>query len=279
MYRNRNRNDRFSLVHYRFIVAILVLPSFFLAGCASLIKYSKAQDHFNAAVEADMAQRFVPTPDINTKTVAVASSQAKGNYALTLKLIREVIDRDKEGLQKDGLYGNALTIKAISEWKTGNYDDACKTAKSALQVAKKGQLFPRDHALMVALPGLIKTDQAFFHTMNKDSKKTYEQIKKLIYGNYGAKKDFEDALALVGDKHPIRIYVMMSELAAIRTLQVAIEKKISDMEGRKEARKVLREKHRDPIFEEFRSTLTEQKLDKEAQWSQVLGYWEFLLGI
>jgi hypothetical protein len=132
---------------------------------------------------------------------------------------------------------------------------------------------------MKALPGLIKADQAFFHTMPAESDKTYDAIYNMVYGTNGAKKDFEAAESTVSEKHPVRIYLIMSEMAAVRTLMIAAEKKINDTDERREARDILQEKHAGPLIDKFEKSIRDLKLDaQDNQWQQVLDYWKVLLG-
>ena len=268
---------RSSLIKYQILVAIFVLSACFASGCSYISKYSKAQDYFNAAAQADMGRRFNPDPNINSKNELIASNQINSNYALAYKSITELIEKNKNKLKKDRLLGNALTIKAMSEWKLGNYVIARKTAVEALK-ENKDQLFPRDLALMTAMPGLIKTDQAYFHAMSIKSDKTYKDIKDMILGDHGAMNDFEDAINVVDTDHTITVYLLMSELAALRTLQVAIEKKVKNTTDRTNNRKELREQHLVPKVEDFSRKLNSLKLQNQDQWIQILSYWKALLG-
>lgn len=72
------------------------------------------------------------------------------------KLERADIDR----LEEDGLRGNALTLRALAQWRLGLYDKARATADEGRRTAGR-QIHPRDAALLAALPGLIKNDQAY----------------------------------------------------------------------------------------------------------------------
>jgi tetratricopeptide (TPR) repeat protein len=274
----RKKTCRSSLIKYQILIAIFVLSACFVSGCGYIGKYSKAQDYFNAAAHADMGRRFNPDPNIDIKNELIASNQINTNYALAYRSITELIEKKKDSLKKDSLLGNALTIKAMSEWKLGKYVIARETAVEALK-ENKDQLFPRDIALMIAMPGLIKTDQAYFHVMSIESDKTYEDIKDMILGDHGAINDIEDALKAVDTDHTIKVYLLMSELAAFRTLQVAIEKKVKNATDRTNNQKELREQHIVPKVEDFKSQLNTLRLQNQDQWIQILSYWKALLGV
>jgi hypothetical protein len=71
----------------------------------------------------------------------------------------------------------------------------------------------------------------------------------------------------------------MSEMAAVRTLMVAAEKKITDPMALGQARAVLQEKHAGPLINKFKKTIKDQKLEAQNnQWQQTLVCWELLLG-
>ena len=90
---------RFSLIKYQILVAFLVLSACFASGCSYISKYSKAQDYFNAAAQADMGRRFNPDPNINSKNELIASNQINSNYALAYKSITELIEKNKSKLK------------------------------------------------------------------------------------------------------------------------------------------------------------------------------------
>ncbi len=249
-----------------------------LHGCGYVNKYSMAQDYFNEASQAEIRQRFIPGPNINGENALIDTNRIRSNYSLANKLITEIIRENEGDLKKDNLFGNALAIKSICEWKLGMYTEADNSAKIALKLTAD-VLFPRDRALMIAMPGLIKTDQAYFHSRKPTPDKKYEEIEKMIIGTNGAINDFKNAILAVDDKHPVRIYLQMSELAALRTLQVAVEKMVGDENARKEKRNDLRDKHIKPVLDEFNNTLKSTGLEGHEEWKQARSYWEALLGM
>ena len=133
--------------------------------------------------------------------------------------------------------------------------------------------------LLVAHTGISRSEEITPSNAKGKIVITDEDIKGMIYGPYGAENDFKNAAAVVDRNHPVRVYLAIAELAGIRTLQVAIERKIGDSGKRKTARQDLRETYTKPRFEAFKSLLSSQRLDKEGQWASALIYWETLLGL
>lgn len=197
---------------------LVFIVSFMLFGCTAVNNYAKAQQHFNMAAQAENDNKLsldlnvirneaitkptpVPNPNISMEQMALISNQIQGNYAAALNLITETLNDtgQKKALIQEGLYHSALTLKALSQWKTGLLDEAATTAKEAkkeferVAAANKQdnepsmQMLPRDYALSVALPGLIKIDQANMHlfekrTFNKSDFKDEELVNRLVEG-------------------------------------------------------------------------------------------------
>ena len=79
----------------------------------------------------------------------------RSGYASALLSLEKLANnQDETRLRKDGLWGSALTLKALSQWRLGQYDQAIATAQLAKQSAGD-QTYPRDLALITALPGLV----------------------------------------------------------------------------------------------------------------------------
>lgn len=269
---------------------VCLIVVFFLAACGGhLNEFSKAQQHFNIAAEAENRQKFfIDDPEVSEDLATFGG--ISGNYALAHKYISDAVEKSGKGLKSDNLLGAALTIKALCEWRLGKYGDASITSKEALTELSKEPLPTRDLVIMTAMPGLIKADQAYYHTISSSSEKTYEDIKKLIVGETdfkeipegsdgveieikgGAIKDLDEARKKVDEKHPVQPFLLMSELAAYRTLQVAIQKKKLMGEHGENERRAVR-------------TCARQKLNKLVELkfidknSRIHEYWETVLGL
>jgi hypothetical protein len=118
------------------------------------------------------------------------------------------------------LWGTTLTLKALCQWRLGQYSQALQTAKDARTTAAD-QVLPRDRAILAALPGLIKTDQAYGQILGAvpgDHADLLNDVTKLLNGAIG---DIQDARNLVDPDHPVQVYLIQAQLAAYRNFVVA----------------------------------------------------------
>lgn len=168
----------------KFIRVLLILAGLsVISGCISHIqKLREVQNHFNAAALLENQLKIDP---LSGDALAI-NTQANASYHLSLKLLTELIDKKEQELRNDDLLGTAYTLKALAEWRIGQYEDAINTVAKA-GMDKETKLFPRDRALMNALSGLIKNDQAYGHMAAKDY--DYTSIKKLLLSSMEDIKD------------------------------------------------------------------------------------------
>ena len=240
-----------------------------LSGCSYLKEFQAAQDSFNVAAEMDNLSKFSPNSSANVGNLPVTVGGARASYSLAYEHISKILnDGNKAKLRKDGLLGTALTIKALCEWKL-KMDGATATASEALEVLKAdSSVQARDLAVLTALPGLIKADQAYAFTQVRP-KKEFAMIKKSIIS---AREDFKNAKRSVDSRHNVQTYLIMSELALFSTWNVAASR-IDDRDERKAERATLREEAIDLI-----DNLSDRlRFDPEGE--NVIAYWKDLLGI
>jgi hypothetical protein len=141
-------------------LALVVLVAL-AAGCASVNHLREAQESFNEAVALETTLRFdAPLAEGPTQARLAQSTTVQNGYASTLLSLDRLESRDIDRLKRDGLWGNVLALRALAQWKLGLADEAQATARE-IQQAGAGPVHPRDRALLLALPGLIKTDEAF----------------------------------------------------------------------------------------------------------------------
>lgn len=202
--------------HCQFFLTILIaIWIVFFLGCASVNQLREAQDTFNQAAAAENAQRFDQYPAVAVTSIAAARS----SYASVLLSLGKIDNTDKKQLIQDKLWGTVLTLKALCQWRLGQYDQALKTNEEAKSTAAD-QLFPRDRAILEALPGLIKTDQAYDKILNK---KSLQEISDLLIGAKGAIADIDNARISVDKDHPVQIYLIQAQLAVYRNYEVALK--------------------------------------------------------
>ncbi|HCY84617.1 MAG TPA: hypothetical protein DHV36_05725 [Desulfobacteraceae bacterium] len=256
--------------------AFVLVSILLISGCQSyLADYSSAQKHFDTASQLQASKVFEPVLTRNLGDESIAYNQIHSHYAVALKLISEVIDTHEKELKQDQLLGNAFTIKAISQWKLGQTKDALSTKKQALE--NQQLLYPRDKALMTALPGLIKAEQANSKRLNKEPYLGTLGIREMILGGNGAMNDFNMALKALDQKHPVRIYIIMTQIASIRILHSATLL-IPDLTIQKEERTDLIETYFKPLRKELITLLKEFEIYGESSSENLLLYFNRIFG-
>ena len=261
-------NARHHIATCKLSVLTMLIGSilFLLTGCEYLNQFSKAQHYFNMAAAAENRQKFIPSdPDGAVKAVTI--NEIRTNYSLAHTYISKLVSNNASKLASDGLMGSALSMKALCEWRLGRYDEALITSQLALEQQRlEGGMRGRDLAVMTALPGLVKADQAYGHSIS-NAVKNYAEIKRLLDG---AITDITNAQQAVDDYHPVQSYLQMAKVAVYRTWQVSIEEKISDTAERSSERRTLR-------------SLAKPELDRLGSLvgkdSSPFLYWSKLLGL
>ena len=81
--------------------------------------------------------------------------------------------------------------------------------------------------MLDALPGLIKTDQAY-DKISSVSRATepsaLSEVKDLLIGPQGAVVDIQTARETAGKDHPVQVYLIQAQLAAYRNYMVALDR-------------------------------------------------------
>ena len=201
------------------VVTLGLVLSLFAAGCQTVSSLRDAQDTFNRAAAAENALRSDldrPLDDGGSETM-IGLGAVRSGYASALLLLNRIVSESSDKLRNDQLLGDALTLKALCEWRLGQFSNAVATVQSA-QSAAADQLFPRDRALLRALPGLIKTDQAYQKIMER---KPLTEIEQLLVSGNGAVADLQAAREGVDRDHPVQIFLLQAQLAAYRNFTVA----------------------------------------------------------
>jgi len=216
------------------------------AGCQSVNRLREAQDAFNQAATSDMRTVFGAGATVNESVGPDAVGQWVGGrnlYGSALISLNKMDRKDERVLREEKLWGAKLTLEALCYWKLGNYEKALNIAQEA---QKTDQLFPRDQAVLQALPGLVMIDYAFDlrpkAAMAKDDSQTsankivklargadltnlVNQIEALTVKPGGAIEVIEAARSprLIEASHPVHIYFIQAELAAYRNFRKGYE--------------------------------------------------------
>jgi hypothetical protein len=198
------------------------------AGCTSVNRLREAQESFNQAAAEDTRLRFdAALPERVSAAPLVQNTAVQNGYASALLSLEKLEARDVSRLKQDKLWGNVLALKALAQWKLGLLDKALDTAREG-ERASADQVHPRDRALLLALPGLIKTDEAFTALQRVPAAPDAAQraatldTVQLLITDAGHAIDRGRAAADVA--HPVHVYLIQAKLAALRNLQSARER-------------------------------------------------------
>ena len=205
----------------------LVLLAPLAAGCASVNHLRQAQESFNETVALETTLRFdAALAEGPTQAQLAQNTTIQNGYASTLLSLDRLESRDVDRLKRDGLWGNVLALKALTQWKLGLTDEAQSTAREIQQGAVP--VHPRDRALLLALPGLIKTDEAFAALQRVPAEASPAQRAATLRNVQLLVADAGEAIdrgrGAVDLAHPVHVYLIQARLAALRNLQVAHER-------------------------------------------------------
>jgi hypothetical protein len=212
----------------RYAVLALVVLAALAVGCASVNHLREAQEAFNEAVTLETTLRFdAALAEGPTQAQLAQNTTVQNGYASALLSLDRLESRDVDRLKRDGLWGNVLALKALAQWRLGLTDDAQSTARE-LQQAGAGPVHPRDRALLLALPGLIRTDEAFAALQRVPAEPSPAQRAATLRNVQLLVADAGEAIdrgrGAVDPAHPVHVYLIQARLAALRNLQVAHER-------------------------------------------------------
>jgi hypothetical protein len=250
-------------------VVLCVIGIVLLGGCVSHVKELRdAQDQFNTAASLENQLKLDPR---NIDASAIGSITA--SYRLSLTTVSNLIDKNKGDFEKDKLLGVAYTLKALTEWRLGDYNSARTTADSGRQLPE-GTLFPRDRALLEALPGLIKNDQAYQHLA--EGNYLYVDIKRLLTDSL---KDIDEGMKVGSAGENLRLFFLVSKLAVLKNwFDLREDKRIKKPAGfREEAEREEWCRAAKPIWAAFTAETERAKNGQEAE--EFSGWWGMLLGL
>ena len=211
---------------FRATLLALLVATVGAAGCGtSTNRLRDAQESFNQAAAAENELRFdVGLTDSSIQSPVARNTAIQNGYTSALLSLDKLEQQDVERLRADKLWGNVLALKALAQWRVGLLDQARQTAAEAQQTSGD-QLLPRDQALLLALPGLIKVDEAFVALQRLPAEPsatqratTLQNVQLLITDAVTA---IDKGRVAAGAGHPVQIYLIQAELAGFRNLQVA----------------------------------------------------------
>jgi hypothetical protein len=190
-----------------------------LVGCGTshIRTLREAQDTFSRAAETENSQR------LNTNAPIASLGESASGYRVAAQMVDDLVESKGNELRKDNLLCTAYVVQAMSLWRLGEHDAAVLVAEHGKNCGPElpaKDTTPRDRAVLHAIPGLVRIDQANALALNQTvSEAEFDK----------AKREIDRALIILGEAertasndHPVRAYLMISKLAALRVWQVAI---------------------------------------------------------
>lgn len=185
-------------------------------GCQTPRHIRDAQSAFNDAARAENADRMA-APD--SSALLTSNVAAANGYRIALGLVEQELAEHETELRKDDLLGAALMLRALSLWRIADLEsrdeDRAKldAAVADLQARVSASppdvvLGPRDTALLTALPGLRDHDLGL-RQHDYASAQPYFQSAFRVYQRALESPNLPP-------NHPLRTYLMLSELATLR---------------------------------------------------------------
>lgn len=222
-------------------IAFYYFLLFSFSSCAPYLNdYSSAQESFNEAASLDNNLKF--EKDIKTFSDLLSpESQVRIKYLTALNEIESVIKSGEAKLQQDGLLASAYTIKALCEWKVERYKQSETTARKGLEALSNAKAAgkpvpPRDSAILMAIPGLIKADQAAKMVKAPADQRNYKAIEEKANT---AINDLDAALKNLPKGHPVQKYLLGSKLAILESWLVA-SADLKGNEGKEVSQKIMK---------------------------------------
>lgn len=180
-----------------------------LSGCASHVQQLReAQDEFNRAASLENQMRLDPR-----KADAASLGNVAASYRVALRGLTDLMENKGQELEKDKLIGVAATLRALTEWRLGDYAAAVQTADSAKDYPE-GTLYHRDRLLLMAMTSLVKNDQAF--KLMTDKAGSYEQIRTLLTE---ALQGIGEIMPALSPGEDLRVYLSMARLGVLKNWQ------------------------------------------------------------
>lgn len=217
------------------LALLLILPA-----CQSTNRLREAQDAFNSAASQDNRARlaelrlssgapglpagWTQSAGVSLEQEVSGSISARAGYSAALLSLQQLSSEDVAQLKADQLWGTALTLKALTQWRLGQFGPALETVRQA-QTTASGQIYPRDAALLTALPGLIEIDYSYaslpsFRANPTNAQATLDQWRARLVTVGSTPPSAVDHLRAArrqaGAEGELAVYLMLSELAAYR---------------------------------------------------------------
>jgi hypothetical protein len=252
----------------------------FLAACAASSALRDAQDAFNTAASLD--NRAQSAAELQSgESGAVASSLGRdAAYAAVIERIDGMTWRERSQLASDKLLGNALTLRVLSLWRLGRFDDARADADKLLEEGAP-EVAARDRALLEALPGLIRIEEAYIKTQRPLASDSAEERGKRLDDVQILVLKANEILDAVRGKQPpqepVVGYLLQAQLAAHTNLLQAYTKLSGNRDQFPESEKTGKYTHYCAL-QKFEDGVNRSQAEKDAVKAALQG-WESRLGL
>lgn len=199
----------------------LAVMCLIMAGCAEVNYLRDAQSSFSDAARMENNRGSKPVSPTETSGL-LTESDIRAGYTSAIASIDQLNNEQIESLKSDKLWGVVLTIKAMSYWRLGDYDSMQKVVTQATSL-QDDQIYPRDKAILMALPGLRRVDEAVallaFEIKAGDKRQQAEKIMEAVTRLVSnASTIFTKARQTSPQGHPVRVYLLQCELAGYKNL-------------------------------------------------------------
>lgn len=201
--------------HWRTIatIALLSLQAACFVPHAQMVR--DAQDAFSKGAELDNRAKLGIGEDL---------PGADPYYSTAYGLIQQALRKSEAKLISDDLYGTAMTIKALAAWQLGDLETAKKTASAVVKLATGSsdstKVWPRDHAVCLALKGLISIDVLAVAVANV---KTADELQSLVFKEVdGINSSIKNAAVELPEAHPLRLYLTQARAELARVVHRGI---------------------------------------------------------
>lgn len=193
-------------------MALLLIVCLFGSCAKSLVYWNQAIRSFEQGAELELKNNYADRlnvqgdlpaealPNLDELVPAASGEIPMGNspahyYQLADEKISKALAAPGPLVKEDKM-GNALTIKALTSWKTGQMEAARTNARAAVEAfAGAAEDSPRDESLAKAIPGLVALDLAY------DSTRVFiAQLKELSDTAPDAEQSANEAILEKGSK-------------------------------------------------------------------------------
>ncbi len=211
-----------------FLILFLV---FFLSACGSIstVNYLRdAQEMFNqTAMSENQLKKSLDEPGLTTskRENILSASGVHAGYASVIHSLNSFDTEQTNQLKQDKLWGNVLMLKSLAYYRLGEIDNL-NTVVTEAKVLDATEIFPRDKAMISAIPGLVRINQAYRVIQLPTPSDNNEKNNRLVEVESLLHKGIEilDETRQKNATHPIRFFLIESQLAGYKNLVAAYVK-------------------------------------------------------